>query len=131
MAVKLRMKRMGNTHRPFYRVVSVDQRKQRDGLVIEQLGTYDPMTADETKQAKLDLPRCAYWLSVGAQPSETVASLLKRAGLNPAPGTPVESQDAATLAPPEPPAAETAPPEPPAAQTEAAAAGDASSGDEA
>jgi len=125
MAVKLRMKRMGNTHRPFYRVVSVDQRKQRDGLVIEQLGTYDPLVSDESKQAKLDLPRCAYWLSVGAQPSETVASLLKRAGLNATPGTPVEAQDAAKLAPAEPASASAAP------QPEGAAAGEAASGGEA
>lgn len=92
MAVKLRMKRMGNTHRPYYRIVSVDERKKRDGKVIEQLGTYDPLQSDEQKQVKADLPRCAYWLSVGAQPSETVASLLKRQGLNPTPGTAVEAQ---------------------------------------
>jgi small subunit ribosomal protein S16 len=108
MAVKLRMKRMGNTHRPFYRVVSVDQRKKRDGRVIEQLGTYDPLMADEGGQVKLDLARCAYWISVGAQPSETVASLLKRQGLKPEPGTPVDAQDAAKLTPAEPAAAEAA-----------------------
>lgn len=93
MAVKLRMKRMGNTHRPYYRIVSVDERKKRDGRVIEQLGTYDPMAPDEARQVKADLQRCAYWLSVGAQPSETVASLLKRQGLTPVPGTNVEAQD--------------------------------------
>ncbi|MDH3583329.1 MAG: 30S ribosomal protein S16 [Phycisphaerae bacterium] len=92
MAVKLRMKRLGNRHRPFYRVTAVDERRQRDGRVIEELGTYDPAGKDEARQAKLNLDRCAYWLSVGAQPSQTVASLMKKKGLKPVPGTPVEDQ---------------------------------------
>jgi len=92
MSVRLRLKRLGNTHRPFYRLTAVDQRRQRDGRVIEELGTYDPLDKDEAKQVKLKAERCAYWLSVGAQPSETAAGLLKKAGLDPTPGTKVEDQ---------------------------------------
>jgi len=92
MAVALRLKRMGNTHRPFYRIVSIDKRDKRDGAVIEQLGTYDPLGREQKAQVKMDQPRVAYWLSVGAQPSETVAGLCRRVGLNPKPGTPIEAQ---------------------------------------
>jgi small subunit ribosomal protein S16 len=94
MAVKIRMKRLGNTHRPFYRIVSVDERKKRDGLVLEELGTYNPLEKSEDAQVKANLERCAYWISVGAQPSRTVSGLLKKVGLNPKPGTKVESQEA-------------------------------------
>jgi len=93
MAVKLRMKRLGNTHRPFYRIVSVDERLKRDGRVIEELGTFNPLEKNEAAQVDLNLDRAAYWLSVGAQPSETVASLLKKKGLNPTPGTRAEAQE--------------------------------------
>lgn len=92
MAVKLRMKRLGNTHRPFYRIVSVDERKKRDGRVIEELGTFNPLESDETRQVTIKLDRAVYWLSVGAQPSDTVATLLKRHGLKAQPGTKVEDQ---------------------------------------
>ena len=92
MAVKLRMKRLGNAHRPFYRVVSVDERRKRDGRVIEELGTFNPVLGNEAEQAKLKLDRCAYWLSVGAQPSQTVATLLKRHGLVAKAGTRLEDQ---------------------------------------
>ncbi len=92
MAVRLRMKRLGNTHRPFYRLTAVDGRKKRDGRVIEELGTYNPVDKDESKQVNLKLDRCAYWLSVGAQPSRTVASLLRKSGLNPTAGTAVSAQ---------------------------------------
>lgn len=79
MAVRLRLKRMGRRHRPFYRITAVDQRKKRDGRVIEELGYYDPVNADQSKQVKLASERIAYWLSVGAQPSDTVRNLIKRA----------------------------------------------------
>lgn len=79
MAVRLRLKRMGRRHRPFYRITAVDQRKKRDGRVIEELGYYDPINADQSKQVKLASERIAYWLSVGAQPSDTVRNLIKRA----------------------------------------------------
>lgn len=92
MAVKIRLKRLGNRNRPFYRLAAVDERSKRDGAVIEELGTYNPVDKVEDRQVKLKLDRCAYWLSVGAQPSETVASILRKAGLNAKPGTKVEAQ---------------------------------------
>ncbi|MHB1156674.1 MAG: 30S ribosomal protein S16 [Phycisphaerales bacterium] len=94
MAVKLRMKRMGSTHRPFYRIISVDERRKRDGRVIEELGTYNPVDLNVDRQLELKLDRVAYWLSVGAQPSQTVAHLIKRKGMNPASGTQIDAQEA-------------------------------------
>jgi len=92
--VKLRLARMGNRHRPFYRINAIDQRRQRDGRVIEHVGWFNPLDKNEDNQLELKLDRVAYWLSVGAQPSNTVASLLKKAGLKPEPGTKVEDQPA-------------------------------------
>ena len=76
--VRLRLKRLGRRHRPFYRVTAVDRRKARDTWVIEELGYYDPLQLDESKQVRLKHDRIDYWLSVGAQPSDTVRSLIKR-----------------------------------------------------
>ena len=81
MAVKLRLKRMGRRHRSFFRLNAMDGRMPRDGKVLEELGWYDPAEADPDKQAELKLDRIQYWLSVGAQPSDTVADLLKRRGI--------------------------------------------------
>ncbi len=78
MSVSLRLKRMGRRHRPFYRVTAVDKRKPRDGRVIEELGYYDPLHTDESKQISLKSERIQYWISVGAQPSDTVRGLIKR-----------------------------------------------------
>jgi len=81
VAVKLRLKRMGRRHRSFFRLNAMDGRMPRDGKVLEELGWYDPVEADPQKQAELKLDRIQYWLSVGAQPSDTVADLLKRHGI--------------------------------------------------
>jgi small subunit ribosomal protein S16 len=81
MAVKIRMKRMGRSHVNFFRVNTVDSRFPRDGRVIEELGFYDPQNTDATKQFVVNLERCKYWLDNGAIPSETVSSLLKKAGV--------------------------------------------------
>ena len=78
MAVKLRLKRMGRRHRPFYRVAAVDSRTKRDGRVIEELGHYDPIHVEEDKQLVLKQDRIDYWLSVGAQPTKTVTRLIDR-----------------------------------------------------
>ncbi len=83
--VVLRLKRMGRRHRPFYRLSAMDKRSPRDGRVIEELGWYDPI-ANEDRQLSINTERVAYWLSVGAQPSRTVTSLLRRAGLDAKPG---------------------------------------------
>lgn len=94
--VVLRLKRMGRCHRPFYRLNAMDKRSPRDGRVIEALGWFDPLAADDA-QLKFKLDRVDYWLSVGAQPSQTVVSLLKRLGCDPTPGKKVAaSSDAAS-----------------------------------
>ncbi len=75
--VRLRLRRMGAKKKPFYRVIASDSRSPRDGRFIEQLGHYDPMR--DPFDLKIDLDRVDYWLGVGAQPSDTVAGLIKRA----------------------------------------------------
>jgi small subunit ribosomal protein S16 len=79
--VRLRLKRFGRRHRSFFRLSAMDGRAPRDGRVIEELGWYDPMAKDADKQASLKRDRIEYWLSVGAQPSDTVRDLLKRHGI--------------------------------------------------
>lgn len=89
MAVKIRLKKMGRTHRPFYRVCAMDQRSPRDGRVIEQLGTYDTSVPETDARAILKGERIKYWLSVGAQPTPKVATLIKKYGAD---GTHLEAQ---------------------------------------
>jgi len=74
--VKLRLTRMGAKKRPFYRVVAADARFPRDGRFIEMLGTYDPLKESDGVNLKMD--RVQYWLSNGAQPTDTVRSLLRK-----------------------------------------------------
>ena len=81
MAVRIRLKRVGRRHRPVYRVAAVDRRRARDSKVIEELGSYDPIRADEEQQVVLNRERIEYWLSVGAQPSDTVRRLLQKNGI--------------------------------------------------
>jgi len=75
--VKIRLKREGAKDRPYFRVVVADSRTRRDGLYIDTVGTYEP-TRDEN-ETKIDLEKVDYWLGKGAQPSETVRSLIKKA----------------------------------------------------
>ncbi len=77
--VKIRLKRMGNAHRPFYRIVVAKSASARDSAAIEYLGTYDPLTKPSTVVLKND--RALHWLLEGAQPTETAAILLKRQGV--------------------------------------------------
>jgi small subunit ribosomal protein S16 len=77
--VKLRLKRMGKIDTPFYRIVVLDSRKKRDGAYIESLGYYDPKTDPLT--LKVDTDKAIQWLQKGAQPSDTVRSLLRKAGV--------------------------------------------------
>lgn len=79
MAVKMRLKRMGHKKAPFYRVVVADARAPRDGRFIEEIGTYDPNL--EPSMVKFDEEAAKKWLADGAQPTETVAKLLKQAGI--------------------------------------------------
>ena len=99
MSVRLRMKRMGSTHRPFYRLTAVDQRRKRDGRVLEELGWYNPLAKEVKDQSVLKTDRIAYWLSVGAQPSRTVTMLIKKHGLKADSGTQVADQHLARLPP--------------------------------
>ncbi len=92
MAVRIRMKKMGRTHRPFFRVCAMDQRKPRDGRVIEELGYYDPMCPETDARAILKGDRIAYWVGVGAQPTEKCAVLIKKYGEE---GTHLDAQKAA------------------------------------
>jgi small subunit ribosomal protein S16 len=77
--VKIRLTRLGAHKKPFYRVVVQDSRVRRDGPFIEIIGTYDPMK--RPSEVSIDLDKAGYWLSKGAQPTETARKLLKKAGL--------------------------------------------------
>ncbi len=78
MAVKIRLKRMGAKKNPFYRVVVADSRYPRDGRFIEEIGTYNPLT--DPAEVKIDNEKALNWLKNGAQPTDTVKSLLKKSG---------------------------------------------------
>lgn len=92
MAVVIRMKKMGRAHRHFFRICATDKRAPRDGRVLEELGTYDPMVPETDARARLKNERIDYWIGVGALPSEKVAVLLKKYGTN---GTHLDAQKAA------------------------------------
>jgi small subunit ribosomal protein S16 len=92
VAVCIRMKKMGRTHRAFFRICATDKRAPRDGRVLEELGTYDPTVPETDARAIMNNERVAHWLSVGALPSEKVAVLIKKYGPN---GTHLEQQKAA------------------------------------
>ena len=77
MAVSIRLRREGNLNKPYYKVVVADQRSPRDGKFIELVGNYDPKKAGEN--ANVDLSRIDYWIQNGAQPSDTVRSIIKKA----------------------------------------------------
>jgi small subunit ribosomal protein S16 len=131
VAVRIRMKKMGRKHRPFFRICAMDIRRPRDGRVLEELGTYDPMVPETDARAILKSDRIKYWLSVGATPSDRVSVLIKKYG---AEGTHVEAQRLALarLAQghrlPFTAAHETKPPAPPAeAPAETAAPGEVAS----
>ena len=110
MATRIRMKKMGRTHRPFFRICVMDQRSPRNGRTIEELGTYDPMVPETDARVTLKKERVDYWLGVGAQPSDKVKVLIKKYGTD---GTHLAAQEAAmerlgkrkeyTPAPPEAP----------------------------
>jgi small subunit ribosomal protein S16 len=86
------MKMMGRKHRPYFRICAMDSRVPRDGRVLEELGTYDPMVPYEDARAVLNGERVQYWLGVGAQPTEKVRVLIKKYGPS---GTRLEKQKAA------------------------------------
>jgi len=77
--VKIRLTRMGAHKKPFYRIIVADSRARRDGPFVEIIGTYDPKK--EPSEIKVDLERAKHWIGQGAQPTDTVTKLLKRAGM--------------------------------------------------
>jgi len=76
MAVRIRLKRVGAKNAPYYRIVVADSRSPRDGKFIEEIGAYQPLKSGDN--VKLDLDRAKYWVSKGAQPSDTVGSFMKK-----------------------------------------------------
>lgn len=80
MAVKIRLKRMGAKHAPFYRVIVADSRSPRDGKFIEEIGYYNPTTDPTT--IKIDVEKATKWMKNGAQPSDTVKRLLSKIAVN-------------------------------------------------
>ena len=143
MSVRIRMKRLGRAHRPFYRICAMDKRAPRDGRVLEELGTYDPSVPDTDARAILKADRIDYWLGVGAQPSDKVSVLIKKYGSG---GSHVDAQKAAldklaqpkSVPDPGKPASMPKPPEPeeppkadaPVADAPVADKAEATSGDE-
>ena len=81
MGVRIRMQRRGAKKRPFYAVVAADSRCPRDGRFLEKLGTYDPRLEDKGSRLNIDAERVAYWLGVGATPSDRVAKIIKAQGI--------------------------------------------------
>ena len=79
MAVKIRVRRMGAKKSPFYRIVVADSRYPRDGRFIEEIGYYNPL--EEPAVVKVDVEKAQKWIANGAQPTDTVKDLLKRAGV--------------------------------------------------
>ena len=79
MAVKIRLKRMGAKKAPFYRVIVADERSPRDGKFIDEIGYYNPLR--DPAEIKIDSEKATKWLNDGAQPTETVRSLLKKSGI--------------------------------------------------
>src|SRR3954465_8625157 len=124
MAVSIRLRREGALNRPYYKVVVADSRSPRDGKFIEIIGTYDPKKTGHNSALKLD--RIDHWISKGAQPSDTVRSLIKKSKKQTA-AAPAEASAPAESAAPQAPAEEaTAPvaeaPAAPAAEEPAPAA---------
>jgi small subunit ribosomal protein S16 len=109
MAVSIRLRREGAKNRPYYKVVVADSRSPRDGKFIEIIGTYDPKKPDHNSTLKLD--RIEHWMSKGAQPSDTVRSLIKKNRKQTA-AAPAAEESAAAPAPVEEPAAAPATEEP-------------------
>ena len=124
--VKIRLKRMGTTKRPVYRLVVADSRSPRDGRFIEAIGFYDPLPNPAV--VRIDEEKVRVWMRRGARPSDSARDLLIREGILAASARPVRATkpapatapEAAAPAPAEPPAAAPAPAEPPAAAPEAA-----------
>jgi len=89
VAVRIRMKMMGRKHRPYFRICAIESRNPRDGRVLEELGTYDPMVPETDARVTINGERVQHWISKGALPSDKVGILVKKYGAN---GTHLEAQ---------------------------------------
>ncbi|PYK56532.1 MAG: 30S ribosomal protein S16 [Verrucomicrobia bacterium] len=106
MAVSIRLRREGTKNRPYYKVVVADKRSPRDGKFIETIGTYDPKKPDHNSTLNID--RVEYWISKGAQPSDTVRSLIKtnrKATATAEPASKAEQTEQQSVQEPSPPPA--------------------------
>jgi len=92
VSVRIRLKRLGRKHRPFFRICATNTRAPRDGRVLEELGIYDPLVPETDARVTINNERLAYWLSVGALPSDKVSVLIKKYGPN---GTRLKEAEAA------------------------------------
>lgn len=92
MGVRIRLKKFGRRHRPFFRLCAMDVRKPRDGRVLEELGFYDPLVPETDARAVLNGERIDYWIGVGALPSDNAKVLIKKYGTN---GTNLKQQEEA------------------------------------
>ena len=81
MSLRIRLKRIGRHKRPFYRIVASERTMRQEGRELEVLGTYDPLVEDEEKRVVVKCDRVKHWLDIGAEPSKTVASLLRKRGV--------------------------------------------------
>jgi small subunit ribosomal protein S16 len=103
MALKIRLQRHGASHRPFYRLVVTEATARRDGRFVEVLGTYEPQAKRATDEINLKIDRIDYWKSVGAKPTDTAASLIRKArreaAAAPVEAAPVAEKAAAVEAP--------------------------------
>jgi len=81
MAVRIKLKMVGRRHQPSFRLTAVDRRRTRDGKVLEELGHYRPDFPREDQQVLLNRERIEYWISVGAQPTDTVRQILVKNGI--------------------------------------------------
>lgn len=81
MAVVLRLRRTGRKNLPCFRIIATDSRFPRDGRLLETLGLYDPLRKDPATRVQVDLERAKHWISVGAKPSDIVASILRKRGV--------------------------------------------------
>ena len=79
MALKIRLQRNGSTHNPIYRIVVAESASSRDGKFVETIGLYNPSPRGKDVQSNINMERADYWVSVGAQPSDTVKALIKKA----------------------------------------------------
>ena len=123
MAVRIRMKKLGRKHQPYFRICAIDSRAPRDGKVLEELGSYDPMVKETDARALLKAERINFWISKGALPSDNVRVLIKKYGEN---GSHLAAQAAALerlkINRPSAPAPWAPPPKPPEPEAPAAEA---------